>query len=242
MARRHINPHSNMTPEINRIGERSTRLTDEKPKNSAGDLRFPKKQDHFMWELMREMDKFGGASGQAAPRSALQSQMLSRSTRISTAVPHTVYILSGEREYKQKNDGLIVDFDQRSSNKTSHCTSITQSGPSAVIEPPVKVRKEETRPSVDYSQHKPWKMIVQHFTDLKSEITGRTDSETDMTSNNQSAVSIGQELLVGFGESRSAPREWRFSTSVSKKNDEREPINIVRRSSFVRQASGPIVW
>ena len=112
---------NDMTPGINnfRIGERSisvpTKLTDEKPKNntSADDLRFLKKQNPFMWELMREIDMSNlGASGQAAPHSALQSQMLSRSTRISTAVPHTVYILSGEREYNQKNDGLIVDFDQ----------------------------------------------------------------------------------------------------------------------------------
>jgi hypothetical protein len=112
-----------MTPEINRIGERSisvpTKLTDEKPKNniSANNLRFLKKQDPFMWELMREIDMSTlGASGQAAPHS-VQSQMLPRSTRISTAIPHTVYILSGEGESKQKKDGLIVDFDQTLRNR-----------------------------------------------------------------------------------------------------------------------------
>ena len=97
-----------MSPELSttRIGERilvPTKLTDEKPKKqvnltnvTAEDLKSLKNQDAFMYYsipfvrsaelLMRDIDISNlGASGQAASRRrAPQSQLVSRSSRIST--------------------------------------------------------------------------------------------------------------------------------------------------------------
>jgi len=99
-----------MSPEINNtnriIGERilvPTKLTDEKPKKqvylkniSAEDLKSLKNEDAFMYYsipfvrsaelLMKDIDVSNlGASGQAAPgHGAQQSQIVSRSSRIST--------------------------------------------------------------------------------------------------------------------------------------------------------------